>query len=98
MQRRNTSEKMFPLIRLVEENKLSVAEFCDRTGLKECSFQYWRSRYMKQHRSERKFLPISTRDMSTGEYLIEVELLNGVKLRFSSLIPADYLRQILDQR
>jgi hypothetical protein len=82
---------------LVEQGDLSRKEFCARTGLKEYSFHYWRKKYRNRPESESKFLPISAEEQSTEGYQVEIEFRNGVKLRFSSLVSAEYLSQILRQ-
>lgn len=86
------------MVRKVEAGELSREEFCKRTGLKECSFHYWKKKYREQSLPERKFIPISADDTASGQrHMVELELGNGVKVRFSSLVPVDYIGRLIEQ-
>ena len=95
MSKRNRSENIYPLLEKVEQGSLTREEFCSRTGLKECSFHYWRQRFRKENRPENRFVELSQLGMDFERHAMEIEFSTGVKLGFSSLVPIDYLGRIL---
>ena len=95
--RRRTAAEIFPLIEAVEQNEMSRETFCHKTGLKECSFHYWRKKFRSQNVGSNAFIELPKMELSNGRHEMEVEFRSGVKLRFSSLVPVSYLSQILQQ-
>lgn len=98
MSKRNRPENIYPLLEKVEQGSMTRKEFCSRTGLKECSFHYWRQRFRKENRPENTFVELSQLGMDCEHHLMEIELNTGVKLRFSSLVPIEYLGRILQMQ
>lgn len=98
MSKRNKSEDIYPLLEKVEQGSLTRKEFCKRTGLGASSFHYWRQRFRRENRSENAFVELSKLGMDLEHHAIEIEWSSGVKLRFYTLVPADYLGRILQMQ
>jgi len=94
---RSTAEEIFPLIHAVEQKEMSRDSFCQKTGLKVCSYHYWLKKYRSHNMEGNSFIELPKLEVSSGRFEIEVELRSGVKLRFSSLVPVSYLNQIIQQ-
>jgi len=105
--RRHSSGGIFPLIKSYEEGILTRGEFCERTGLKECSFNYWLKKYRMSVKGEttpgRKertssFIRIQTDQGTVDDYRMEIILKGGCRIRFTSLVPIEYVEAILSRQ
>jgi len=102
--KRHNASGIFPLIESYEEGILTRGEFCERTGLKECSFSYWLKKYrmsvkdegtlVKREKSS-SFIRIETDQGMVDDYRMEIMLKGGSRIRFKSLVPIDYIEAIL---
>jgi len=91
--KRNNAENIYPLLKEIEEGRMSVVEFCERTNLKESSYVYWRSKYRRSKKSTNAFISIGS--AGSSDHAMEIILNSGIRMRFSSLLPMDYLRMLL---
>jgi len=95
--RRRTSAEMFPLIERYEKGTSSKEDLLKESELKECTFNYWRSKYKKLHDSPSSFIALNM-SRSIASSAMEIELPNGKRVIFSTLVPIEYLRSILELR
>ena len=86
---------MFPLIERYEQGVSSKEDLLRETDLKECTFHYWRNKYRKSKGTHSSFIALSMRG-SSANTAMEIELPNGKRLAFTTLVPIDYLRSILE--
>lgn len=86
---------MFPLVEKYEQGTWSQDEFCKNNKLKKSTLQYWLSKYRKKNDRGRVFIPVGTESMGSHGFRMELEMTNGVVLRFSDLIPRDYIEMLL---
>ena len=107
--KRHSSADIFPLLASFEKGVLSREDFCKQTKLKACSFSYWLKKYRqskgfstksttaaREARSCTSFVKIGTSaEILSGDYPMEIILRNGARIRFSTLVPAEYIQSIL---
>lgn len=72
----------------------SIKDYCAEHGVSAASYYQWRRR-LRPVPDPELFSPVEIADAATD--FIEVELPGGVLLRFGSLPPAAYLRQLSSQ-
>lgn len=94
MKKHNATE-IFPLIEAYEKGTLTKEEFCHQTKLKEGSLSYWLGRYRKISKSNSSFVRLTTSTESIDEYRMEIMLNDGKRIRFTSLVPIEYMESIL---
>ena len=77
-----------------EKSRLKVAQFCEREGVSEASFYYWRKRLDDKGKVEPAglFVPLNVSNRTVANH-IEVELPNRAVVR----LPGDCDRQLLCQ-
>lgn len=104
--KRHKSTDIFPLIEAYEDGTLSKAAFCKKTKLRECSLTYWLHKY-RQHQkdqetetetkgSTRSFVQIQMRDgMFSNDFEMEIVMNDGKRIRFTTLVPIEYIQSIL---
>lgn len=95
--RRSTAREIFPLIEAVEQKEISREAFCRKTGLKVCSYHYWLKKFRNQDLGGNSFIELPKMELSHRSHEMELEFRNGIKLRFSSLVPVGYLNEIIQQ-
>ena len=106
--KRYSSGEIFPLLASFEKGVLSREEFCKQTKLKACSFSYWLKKYrqsrgfdikssttVREPRTSTSFVKIGTGSEILNDYRMEITLRDGIRIRFTTLVPADYVRSIL---
>lgn len=102
--KRHNAVGIFPLIKSYEEGTLTRGDFCERTGLKVCSFSYWLKKYRLSVKGEgtpaRKekassFIRIEPDQRMVDDYRMEILLKGGNRIRFKNLVPIDYIEAIL---
>ncbi len=95
-----TEKEMFPLVEAWLKSGITQKEFSQKHGLALHLMPYWVGRYRKAHpltastRATSGFICVSAPDEVTATQM-EVVLLSGAVLRFSSLIPISYLQELL---
>lgn len=97
MKKRRTSEEIFPILERVERGELTRDKFCRMTGLKESSFQYWRKKFRTQEKVGHSFVQLPDVEMRTGGYEMEIEFSSGITIRFSALVPVEYLSALIQK-
>lgn len=95
--RRRTSAEMFPLIELYEKGTSSKEDLLKEWDLKECTFNYWLSKYKKIKDGPSSFVALNM-GRKDANSVMEIEMPNGKRLIFSTLVPIEYLRTILELR
>ena len=95
---RRTSAQMYPLVELYEQGERNKRDFCEVHEINEATFTYWLSKYRSRSEEVSSFIPVEVRESIRGGHVVEVELTDGTILRFSDLIPSDYLSSILSIR
>ncbi len=103
--KRHNSAAVFPLIRSYEDGLLTKREFCEQTNLKECSFSYWLKKYRESGAREGRssageeevssFIRIEADQRMVDSYGMEIILKGGSRIRFTSLVPIEYIEAIL---
>lgn len=95
-----TEKEMFPLVAEWLASGISQKEFGQRHGFALHIMPYWVSRYRKVHGSTQPtaatstgFIEISVPKAITSP--MEVALPSGTVIRFSCLIPINYLQELL---
>ena len=95
-----TEKEMFPLVADWLASGLTQKEFGQRHGFPLHIMPYWVARYRKVHGSTQPtpttatgFIQLPTPQASITP--MEVVLPSGAVIRFSSLIPASYLQELL---
>lgn len=92
---RRTAVQMFPLVEQYEQGSWSKRAFCENKKVKEATFTYWLSKYRNRLEQGSGFVAIESVNQGNAGYGMEVELRNGMVLRFSVLVPMDYLEALL---
>ena len=95
-----TEKEMFPLVAEWLASGITQKEFGQRLGFALHIMPYWVARYRKVHGSTQVTPAISTGfiEISTPKATaspMEVALPSGAVIRFSSLIPINYLQELL---
>lgn len=96
--KRKTATEMFPWMEKYEARQLSRSELCTKSGITNCTFQYWWKRYREQKdEKEGSFISVDImeEEHESDKWKMEIELNPGVRLRFRDLIPLPYLSQVL---
>ena len=93
--KRYKSDEIFPMLRAIEQGQMTREEFCGITGLKQSSYIYWRGKYLEHKRSQSAFVAIDAIKSSGVQYAMEIHLISGNQIRFTSVVPADYLQMLL---
>ena len=106
--KRHSSVDIFPLLASFEMGVLSREDFCKQTKLKACSFSYWLKKYrqskgvdirsgraVREARSLPSFVKIGTGSEILSDYRMEITFRDGIRIRFTTLVPAEYIRSIL---
>ncbi len=71
-----------------------VEEYCKLHQLKPSLYYYWRRKLMGSVKKDTGgFIQLQAPPVSAG--CIEIILLNGVKIHFSNLVSADYIKQLV---
>ena len=95
-----TEKEMFPLVAEWLSSGISQKEFGQRHGFALHIMPYWVARYRKAHPSAQAMAATTTGfiQLPTSQTTVssmEVALPSGTVLRFSSLIPINYLQELL---
>ncbi len=95
-----TEEEMFPLVAEWLKSGITQKEFGQRHGFPLHIMPYWVGRYRKVHGSTQPtpaastgFIEISVPEATASP--MEVALPSGAVIRFSCLIPINYLQELL---
>lgn len=88
-------DTVFPLVKGVLEGELTRSEFDELTGLRPGGYEYWRRKYKKEAGLNKSFIPVRSKQEMNLSGSIEVVLGQGVQIRFSKMVPAQYLRELL---
>ena len=88
-------ETVFPLVKGVLDGELTRAEFDELTNLRPGGYEYWRRKYKKESGVNRSFVPVRRKKVANLSGSIEVILGRGVQIKFSKMVPAQYLRELI---
>ena len=95
---RRTADEMFPLVERYLAGDQTQKAFTDEHGFSIAVFNYWLSKYRRQNETPEDFVEISLAPESSRQALLEICYPDGVRLRLFSLLPPDYLAQLLAAR
>ena len=88
---------MFAMIEQYQNSKLPRQTFCDQQGIAKSTFEYWLRKYRsKVHQGESDFIHIDMEPVSGTNYMMEVQTRKGSYFRFSTIVPLDYLKRLMD--
>ena len=95
-----TRSEMYPLVSTYLSSGLSRKSFCRDHGIAPSTFLYWEELYVKEGKPAMParaissgFIPMEVRAAS-APYELEIELGEGVKLRFGSLPAVAWLKEL----
>lgn len=95
---RKRSEEMFPIVASYLAGEEDVTSLCDRYGMTKGQFYYWHRKYHQSKADsagERGFIPMEILD-DTNDYYMEIQMPGGTVLRSSNLLPAQYIRSLIE--
>ena len=95
---RQKKEDVFPLIKGVLEGQISKEDFCELTNLKLSSYQYWLRRYQNEVMSSGSFVRVKTNKVRDLPSSVEISINPDITIRFSQLVPPDYLLKLIEQK
>ena len=103
--KRHSAAEIFPLLASFDRGTLTKADFCKQTKLKESSFSYWLKKYRQSDgvdvsrsvpRKDRSaFVRIEAGHQRLLDYQMEIVLRDGSQIRFTTLVPVEYIQSIL---
>ncbi len=94
---RRSAQEMYPLIERYLSSEQTQREFCIQGGLNQGVFSYWLGRYRSQQQeTPGGFAEIAVPDRIDGEWGIELEYPNGIKVRMAAGASASYVRSLLE--
>ena len=88
-------EAVFPLVKGVLDGELTRSEFDELTNLRPGGYEYWRRKYKEESGVNGSFVPVRRKRESNLSGSIEVILSGGVQIKFSKVVPAKYLRELI---
>ena len=72
---------------------MQVRQYCLEQNIKSSTYYYWLKKLQTApHKNIGSFVRVQPIEQSSR---IEISLVNGVKISFENLVPADYLKQLL---
>jgi transposase-like protein len=75
------------------EGGMHVRQYCLEQNIKSSTYYYWLKKLQAPtNKNMGSFLRVQPIEQSSR---IEISLVNGVKICFENLVPADYLKQLL---
>ena len=83
----------FPLVTRVLEGKMDREEFYEITGLRPGGYEYWSRRYRDSEGKNGSFVPVGSIVDDEGE--LEIRMASRVQIRFSKIVPAKYLLELV---
>jgi hypothetical protein len=89
-------EEVFPLIKGVVSGELSRSDFDELTNLKPGGYEYWLRKYKKEQGSNGSFVAVRRKKKVDKEGQVEVILGRDVQIKFSRLVSAQYLRELIE--
>lgn len=87
-------ETVFPLVKGVLEGELTKAEFYELTNLRPGGYEYWSKKFRSSGPDRSSFVSVRTGRVESMNGQIEVILAVGVHVKFSKMVPAQYLRDL----
>lgn len=89
---RKDKERMYRLLEVYAEGKVSRKELLEREGIKPSTFQYWWKRYRDEVSTLKgDFVRMEVEQEGSMEIILQ----DGIRIRFDQLVPVRYLAQIL---
>ena len=89
---------MFSWMVKYQAGKVDRNQVCSKAGIKIAGFQYWWKRYRDSNPEVRvgSFVPVTLKATSgqAGEWKPEKHPGDGLSVRFSELIPIEYLSEV----
>ncbi len=85
----------FPLVTQVLEGKMDREEFYEITGLRPGGYEYWSRRYQDSEGKNGSFVPVRPGSIVDDEGELEIRMASGVQIRFSKIVPAKYLLELV---
>ena len=93
---RLNKEEVFPLIKGVLNGELNRSDFNELTNLKPGGYEYWLRKYKNAEGNNSSFVPVRQKRKKDSDGQVEVILGRGVQIKFSQLVSAQYLRELID--
>jgi len=87
-------EEVFPLIKGVLDGELCKSDFNELTNLKAGGYEYWLRKYRSSKQSNDSFVAVKTDRSPSMEGQLEVIFTHGLRIKFSKIVPASYLREL----
>lgn len=87
-------ETVFPLVKGVLAGELTRAEFYELTNLRPGGYEYWSRKFRSAGPDKSSFVSVKTDKLEDMNGQIEVILALGVRVKFSKMVPAQYLRDL----
>ncbi len=85
----------FPLIIQVLEGTMSREEFYEITGLRPGGYEYWSRRYRDSEGRNGSFVSVRPGSSRGFEGELEIIMASGVQIRFSKIVSAKYLLELV---
>ena len=85
----------FPLVTQVLEGQMSKEEFYEITGLRPGGYEYWSRRYRDSKGGNGSFVSVQPGSIGELEGELEIRMACGVQIRFSKIVPAKYLLELV---
>lgn len=86
----------FAMIERWHQSKQSKTQFCKTENIAFHVFYYWHTKYTKQNNTSCKFIKIAALDIPQMQSnYCELHFTNGLRLVFSEMPTADYLKQLI---
>jgi hypothetical protein len=88
------AEKMRQHIAACEVSGKYVEQYCKEQPLKPSTYYYWRKKLADDSKTDTgSFIQLQPVPQSS---CVEIVFINGIKINFGSLVPAAYLKQLID--
>jgi hypothetical protein len=88
-------ETVFPLIKGVLDGELTRAEFDELTGLRPGGYEYWLRKFRSVDSGTGSFVAVKSGKSGDLDGEIEVTFVGGDRIKFSSMVSAQYLRELV---
>jgi hypothetical protein len=87
-------EVVFPLVKGVLDGDLTRSEFDELTNLRPGGYEYWLRKFRSVDPVKGSFVPVRSGKPKEIDGRIEVTLPSGMRIKFSGMVSAQYLRDL----
>lgn len=71
----------------------TIRQYCEVHGLKECTFQYWRQKFLERHRSKAGFAKVVARS-SESRVVAKIRLASGIEVECLQWPEVEWLQRL----